>query len=160
MQRSRFLLPAFLLLGVMLSTSPLLAGEGEKDKPRKCILVFGAHADDVDEIAGGTFARYIADGYQGVYVCVTNNTAGCNIEKALGDKGGPSFSVSQSPRTYPADALETNQIREIEARAAAAVYGATPVFLNFDEPELFLGRKLAVYGTKEFLKFRDRKSVV
>lgn len=44
-------------------------------KPRKCIMVFGAHADDVESMAGGTFAKYIAEGYEGVYVCVINNTA-------------------------------------------------------------------------------------
>lgn len=33
-------------------------------------MVFGAHADDVEILAGGTFAKYIADGYEGVYVCV------------------------------------------------------------------------------------------
>lgn len=37
-------------------------GATQSEKPRKCILVFGAHADDVDEIAGGTFAKYIAIG--------------------------------------------------------------------------------------------------
>jgi LmbE family N-acetylglucosaminyl deacetylase len=141
----------FVLLSIVLLSC--IAVAGAKDKPRKCILVFGSHADDVEEIAGGTFAKYIAEGYQGVYVCVMNNTAGCLVEKAPGDKGGPSFTVSSSPRTYPVDALETNQIREVEARSAAAVFGATPVFLNYIEPEIWLGRKLIVFGTKEFMLF-------
>lgn len=140
-----------ILLLIILSAQAAIA-EG-KDKPRKCIMVFGAHADDVDEIAGGTLAKYIAKGYQGVYVCVTNNTAGCNLEKAPGDKWGPRFSVSNSPQIYPVDALETNQIREEESRGAAAVYGAIPVFLNFCEPEILLGRKLIIYGTEEFVKY-------
>jgi LmbE family N-acetylglucosaminyl deacetylase len=144
-------LPVLLAIAVVVSSIFLTAAG--KDKPRKCILVFGAHADDVDEIAGGTLAKYIAQGYEGVYVCATNNTAGCNLERAPGDKWGPNFTVSKSPHKYPVEALETNQIREIEARAAAGVYGATPVFLNFDEPEFYLGRKLAIYGTKEFLMF-------
>lgn len=135
----------------LLSSNVLVAGG--KDQPRKCIMIFGSHADDVEEIAGGTFARYIAEGYQGVYVCVMNNTAGCLIEKAPGDKGGSNFTVSSSPKTYPADALETNQVREVEARNAAAIFGATPVFLNFTEPEIWLGRKLIVFGTKEFMLF-------
>jgi LmbE family N-acetylglucosaminyl deacetylase len=123
-----------------------------KVKPDKCILVFGAHADDVDEIAGGTFAKYIASGYKGVYVSVTNNLAGCNIEKTPFSKG-PRFTVSGSQYKYPCDGLETNQIRSVEARAAAAVYGANIEFLDFCEPEVFFGRKIIVYGTQDFLNY-------
>jgi len=54
---------------------------------------------------------------------------------------------------YPADALESNQIRSEEARQAAAVYGAIPEFLDFCEPELFLGRKKIIYGTEEFIRY-------
>jgi LmbE family N-acetylglucosaminyl deacetylase len=124
----------------------------ESDRPQKCIMVFGAHADDVDEIAGGTFAKYTAMGYKGVYVCVTNNLAGCNLEKTPYFKG-PKFTVSDSPLKYPADGLETNQIRAEEAKAAAAVYGAVPVFLDFDEPEIYFGRKVIIYGTQDFLNY-------
>ena len=127
-------------------------GAGENGKPRKCIMVFGAHADDVDEIAGGTFAKYIASGYKGVYVCVTNNLAGCNLEKTP-FFDGPGFTVSDSPMNYPVGGLETNQIRSEEARAAAAVYGAVPVFLDFCEPEIYLGRKVIIYGTQDFLNY-------
>ena len=127
-------------------------GAGENGKPRKCIMVFGAHADDVDEIAGGTFAKYIASGYKGVYVCVTNNLAGCNLEKTP-FFDGPGFTVSDSPMNYPVGGLETNQIRSEEARAAAAVYGAVPVFLDFCEPEIYLGRKVIIYGTEDFLNY-------
>jgi len=127
-------------------------GAGENGKPRKCIMVFGAHADDVDEIAGGTFAKYIASGYKGVYVCVTNNLAGCNLEKTP-FFDGPGFTVSDSPMNYPVGGLETNQIRSEEARAAAAVYGALPVFLDFCEPEIYLGRKVIIYGTQDFLNY-------
>jgi len=124
----------------------------ERGKPQKCIMVFGAHADDVDEIAGGTFAKYIASGYKGVYVCVTNNLAGCNIEKTP-FFSGPRFTISDSPMNYPVDGLETNQIRSEEARAAAAVYGAIPVLLDFCEPEIYLGRKVIIYGTQDFLDY-------
>jgi len=123
-----------------------------KETPDKCILVFGAHADDVDEIAGGTFAKYIASGYKGVYVSVTNNLAGCNIEKTPYSKG-PRFTVSDSPFKYPCDGLETNQIRSVEARAAAAVYGAEIEFLDFCEPEVYFGRKVIIYGTQDFLDY-------
>jgi len=116
-------------------------------------MVFGAHADDVDEIAGGTFAKYISMGYEGVYVCVTNNLAGCNLEKTPYFDRGPSFTISDSPLKYPVGALETNQIRSEEAKAAAAVYGAIPVFLDFSEPEFYLGRKVIIYATEEFINF-------
>jgi LmbE family N-acetylglucosaminyl deacetylase len=152
MRANRLFVSLVLLIGFFGLTTNVLSGV-EKGKPRKCILVFGAHADDVDEIAGGTLARYIAEGYQGVYVCVTNNLAGCLLERAPGDKGGPNFSISKSPHTYPIEALETHQIREIEARAAAEVYGAVPVFLNFYEPEFWEGRKLMIYGSKEYMRF-------
>lgn len=124
-----------------------------KDKPRKCIMVFGAHADDVDEIAGGTFAKYIAMGYEGVYVCVTNNLAGCNLERTPYFKKGPNFTISNSPLKYPVGALETRQIRSEEASQAAKVYGADIVFLDFCEPEIYFGRKLIIYGTKEFINY-------
>ena len=136
-----------ILVAVIFSFSP-----GDKtvsaqilDNTGKCIMVFGAHADDVDEIAGGTFAKYIADGYMGVYVCVTNNLAGCNLERTPFFEG-PRFTVSESPFKYPAGGLETNQIRSEEMRAAAAVYGAIPEFLDFCEPEIYMGRKVIIYG--------------
>jgi LmbE family N-acetylglucosaminyl deacetylase len=115
-------------------------------------MVFGAHADDVDEIAGGTFAKYTDMGYKGVYVSVTNNLAGCNIERTP-YFNGPRFTVSDSPNKYPVGGLETNQIRSEEARAAAAVYGADVVFLDFCEPEIYFGRKVIIYGTKDFLDY-------
>jgi LmbE family N-acetylglucosaminyl deacetylase len=124
-----------------------------KEKPRKCILVFGAHADDVDEIAGGTFARYIAMGYEGVYVCVTNNLAGCNLERTPFFRKGPNFTVSNSPLKYPVGGLETRQIRSEEAMAAAQVYGSTAVFLDFCEPEIFLGRKVIIYASEDFGRY-------
>jgi len=123
-----------------------------KQLPQKCILVFGAHADDVDEMAGGTFAKYTANGYQGVYVCVTNNLAGCNLE-CTPFFDGPKFTVSDSPNKYPVEGIETNQIRSEEAKAAAAVYGSIPVFLDFCEPEVFFGRKIIIYGSQDFLDY-------
>lgn len=144
-------LQLFTVLLIFLQFNFILAlGE---DKPRKCIMVFGAHADDVDEIAGGTFAKYIARGYEGVYVCVTNNLAGCNLERTPYFKKGPDFTVSNSPLKYPVDALETRQIRSEEALQAAKVYGAVTVFLDFCEPEIYFGRKLIIYATEEFIRF-------
>jgi LmbE family N-acetylglucosaminyl deacetylase len=125
-----------------------------KEKPRKCILVFGAHADDVDEIAGGTFAKYIDEGYEGIYVCYTNNTAGCNLERTPYYDGGPDFTVSGAPGIFPAGALETIQIREEEARRAASVYGAIPEFLYFRETWFWQGRKQCPIGTNEFHQYQ------
>jgi LmbE family N-acetylglucosaminyl deacetylase len=143
------------LLSVILLFAPLtiysLMAQSDV-KPQKCIMVFGAHADDVDEIAGGTFAKYISMGYKGVYVCVTNNVAGCNIERTPYFKG-PRFTVSSSTLKYPVDGIETNQIRSEEAKQAAAVYGADIVFLDFGEPEIYFGRKLIIYGTQDFLDY-------
>ncbi len=128
-----------------------------RETPRKCIMVFGAHADDVEDMAGGTLARYIAEGYQGVYVCVVNNLSGNQIEKVPGNwdftKGKVTSTLTGSPRMYQVDALETQQIRSEEAREAAHVFRAEPVLLDFCEPEIWLGRKLVVYGTGEFLQY-------
>ncbi|HEX8038716.1 MAG TPA: PIG-L family deacetylase [Chryseosolibacter sp.] len=122
----------------------------QKERPRKCILVFGAHADDVDENAGGTLAKYVSMGYEGVYVCAINNLDGCNLERTPWYDEGPNFSVSSSPNKYPAGALETSQLREEEARKAAAVYPAIPVFLNFKEPTFFMGRRRVNYEENIF----------
>ena len=124
-----------------------------KDKPRKCIMVFGAHADDVDENAGGTLAKYVAMGYQGVYVGTINNLDGCNLERTPWYDSGPNFTISNSPHKYRVGALETSQIREEEAKAAAAVYPAIPVFLNYKEPTFYIGRKMVYYGDAQFTAY-------
>ncbi|MFI5128428.1 MAG: PIG-L deacetylase family protein [Chitinophagales bacterium] len=122
-------------------------------KPRKCIMIFGAHADDVDENAGGTLAKYVAMGYEGIYVCAINNLDGCNLERTPWYDKGPNFTISNSPHKYRVDALETSQIREEEAKAAAAVYPAIPIFLNYKEPTFFIGRKIVYYGSPEYDAF-------
>lgn len=47
-------LQKFLLCFVvlLLITTNLIIAQG-REKPRKCIMVFGAHADDVEPMAGG-----------------------------------------------------------------------------------------------------------
>jgi LmbE family N-acetylglucosaminyl deacetylase len=152
----RFLKLVGLCALVMILTASVMMA-GEKGRPRKCILVFGAHADDVEGLAGGTLAKYIADGYQGVYVCVTNNLAGNQIEKVPGNwdfvNGKLTAAITSSPKMYQVDALETMQIRREEALQAAEVFGAEPVFLNFCEPEVWLGRHLVIYGTEDYLQY-------
>jgi LmbE family N-acetylglucosaminyl deacetylase len=142
------------LLLLVLSASVIIAGD--KEKPRKCILVFGAHADDVEALAGGTFAKYIAAGYEGIYVCVNNNTAGCVLQNTQNPRygRGTTFTISNSPQMYPVDALETIQVRQEEARNAAALYGATPVFLDFREIFIWQGRKECYIGSEEFHQYQ------
>lgn len=141
----------YMLLVVSLSFFGISARAN--DKPKKCIMVFGAHADDVESLAGGTFAKYIAMGYEAVYVGVINNLAGCNLEKTPYFKGAAPFTVSASPHAYPVEALETSQIREEEALAAAAVFGAKTEFLNYNEPWFSMGRKQIDYGTHAYTQF-------
>lgn len=142
----------FLIAGSILAQS--------KPKPNKCIMVFGAHADDVEPMAGGTFAKYISEGYQGIYVCVINNLAGCGIESVGGgttpppEATRPLFSISNSPNSYPVDALETIQIRSEEARNAAAVFHATNLFLDFREGILWFGRKRCNLGSQEYFQYQ------
>lgn len=143
----------FLTLTLMLILHCTLAQPAQK--PRKCMLVFGAHADDVESLAGGTLAKYIADGYEGVYVGVVNNLAGCSLNRTP-YFDAPPFTVSNSPNEYPVGALETSQIREEEARAAADVLGAIPVFLNFNEPWFSMGRQQVDYGTDLFYQYNPR----
>jgi LmbE family N-acetylglucosaminyl deacetylase len=129
-------------------------------KPNKCILVFGAHADDVEPMAGGTFAKYIAEGYEGIYVCVINNFAGCGIESVGGgtthppEVTRPLFTVSSSTLSYPVDALETIQIRSEEAIAAADVFKAKPVFLDFREGFVWQGRTRCHLGSEDYFRFQ------
>ncbi|MGB2866946.1 MAG: PIG-L family deacetylase [Bacteroidota bacterium] len=142
----------FLLL---ILATPMISGG--KATPKKCIMVFGCHADDVEQMAGGTFAKYIADGYKGVYVCVENNLSGNQIEKVPGNWDFSTrkltHGLTPSPHRYPADALETSQMRQEEALAAANVFGSEPVFLMLVEPELELGRKTVLYGTPEYIQY-------
>ncbi len=136
--------------------SAMVALAADNGRPRKCILVFGAHADDVEGLAGGTFAKYIAAGYEGCYVCVTNNSAGCVLENTQSPRWGlgTRFTVSTSPKMYPVDGLETMQIRREEARQAAAVFGATPVFLDFREIFIWQGRKECFLESEEFHQYQ------
>jgi LmbE family N-acetylglucosaminyl deacetylase len=135
------------------------ASSQDSSKPRKCIMVFGAHADDVEPMAGGTFAKYISAGYEGIYVCVINNLAGCGIESVGGGTTPPPeairplFTVSSSTLSYPCDALETIQIRSEEAKSAAEVFHATPVFLDFREGLVWQGRKRCNLGSELYSQF-------
>ena len=93
---------------------------------KKTIMVVGAHADDVEILAGGTLARYIADGYKGYYVLVTNSNSGyCpGLKKEKG----------RAPHSEPFDSSEKMvKIRRQEAIEASKVFGAEIRELNFKE---------------------------
>lgn len=77
-----------------------------------------AHADDVEIQCGGTLARYIAAGYKGYYVQVTNSNSGYHC---------------LTPETGFDYSEKISALRREEARNAARVYGAEPVFLDFKE---------------------------
>jgi LmbE family N-acetylglucosaminyl deacetylase len=138
---------------IFLFIFPLALAAQQKEKPRKCIMVFGAHADDADENAGGTLAKYVAMGYEGIYVVAINNLDGCDLRRTPWYDKGPDFSVSGATNIFPAGALETSQLREEEAKQAAAVYPATPLFLNFKEPTFFLGRYRINYDQDAYYRY-------
>lgn len=135
-----------MMLSVALAAT---APAADRPKPQCTILVFGAHADDVEQIAGGTFAKYIRElKYKGVYGMAINNTAG----NMLSGSSQFSLSIVHTPQIFPADALETIQVRGEEARRAAAFFGATPVFLNFREPDYWQGRKDTDVDSEDFTR--------
>ncbi|MFH1904556.1 MAG: PIG-L deacetylase family protein [bacterium] len=77
---------------------------------KKCIMAFGAHADDIEIRCGGALAKFKDKGYKLIYVLV----AAC-------DAGSPPGSN------------ETGQMRKEEAAEGAKVLGAESVFLGFKE---------------------------
>lgn len=105
------------------------------------IMVIGAHADDVELYAGGVLSKLIREGWRGIYVCATNNTAGNQLDSYNPSRPGGFLNVQKIQGPYPSDALETMQIRKEEARRAAAVLGAEPVFLDLNETFCWIGRR-------------------
>ena len=114
------------------------------------------HSDDIEVQVGGTFTRLIRQGWKGVYVIATNNTAGCQIEKFKPSSSSSSSSsgagaepgVREPQPIFPSDALETIQIRQEEGRSAAALLGAEPHFLDLHEATIRIGRR-SVYMADE-----------
>ena len=76
----------------------------------KSICVIMAHADDIEYSAGGTFAKYIADGYRALYGVMSRCNSGWTATAEEGGFYGPSVDIV--PR------------RRWEAEAAAALFGA------------------------------------
>ena len=85
---------------------------------KKSIMAFFAHPDDVEWYAGGTFAKYLEDGYRGCYVVATNGNSGYYPARGRGVFD---------------DSEKMVEIRRQELRAAAAVFGVEPIQLDFKE---------------------------
>lgn len=118
------------------------------------IMAIGAHADDVEYYAGGVFAKLIREGWKGIYVCATNNTAGCQLDTYSPSRPGGYLNIQKTSGPFPVDALETIQVRKEEARRAAAVLGAEPVFLDLHETFCWIGRR-QVYMDHPWWGFYD-----
>lgn len=86
---------------------------------QKCIMLFGAHADDIELQAGGTLVKYLDKGYKGVYVIVTDNCAGSLLHK--------------EEKVYYLGPAKTQAIRHKEAKEAAKIFGLESVFLNYKQ---------------------------
>src|SRR5438132_12976655 len=82
--------------------------------PRLRILIIGAHPDDADLRAGGTASKWCRDGHQVCLLSMTDGSAGHHVFRgaALAER------------------------RRNEARAAAAVIGATYEVFNYPDGEL------------------------
>jgi LmbE family N-acetylglucosaminyl deacetylase len=109
----------------------VVASKVKAADPDKCIIVLGAHSDDVEQIAGGTLAKYIDQGFKGYYVVLENNLSGNALQAGR----------------FPCDALEVIQHRTENALNSAKYYGAEPVFFNMHETRLWLGRTEAFTGS-------------
>lgn len=77
---------------------------------KKSICMIMCHADDIEYYAGGTLAKYIADGYRALYGVLSRCNSGFTVTP---EKGGHCVS-----------SLEIIPQRRAEAEAAAGVFGA------------------------------------
>ena len=104
---------------------------------RRALAVF-AHPDDVDFGAAGTLARWVKEGWDVRYVCVTR-----------GQKGAWDAHM---------DVEEYGALRESEQRAAAAVVGVHDVtFLNWMDSEVFDSLELRRALSREFRRHRPHR---
>jgi LmbE family N-acetylglucosaminyl deacetylase len=77
------------------------------------LLAIGAHPDDIEILMGGTVAAFRAQGDEVIPVIATDGAKGGTI-----------------------DPVELARLRQQEARAAARVFGLTPVLLGFPDGAL------------------------
>ncbi len=88
-----------------------------------CIMVVGAHADDVELNTGGTLLKYRARGYRVIYVMSTNNMSGI-----LSERSQDGVITQTRLGTVP-----TMQRRKSECQAAASALDA--VLIHLDHPQ-------------------------
>ncbi len=104
---------------------------------RRALAIF-AHPDDVDFGAAGTVARWVDEGWNVRYVCVTR-----------GQKGAWDAHM---------DVEEYGALREAEQRAAAKVVGVTDVtFLDWMDSEVFDSLDLRRALAREFRRHRPHR---
>jgi LmbE family N-acetylglucosaminyl deacetylase len=104
---------------------------------RRALAIF-AHPDDVDFGAAGTVARWVDDGWDVRYLCVTR-----------GQKGAWDAHM---------DVEEYGALREREQRAAAAAVGVDDVtFLDFMDSEVFDSLDLRRALSREFRRHRPHR---
>lgn len=109
---------------------------------KKTIVSVMAHADDLEETGGATFAKYIAEGYKGLIVVLSRCNSGWN-----GIPDRPEYISS----------LEIVPQRRAEAKAAADVYGAEFYMGDLLENNYTLrdGTRVAPSFTGAHLAFSD-----
>ena len=100
-------------------------------------MAVGAHADDIEGCVGGSLLKYIARGYNVIYVMATNNMAGGHT--TLGKDGGP------VTRRLPPGKLMP--VRKQEAADGAAFLGTLPIHLD---PAQNCGRVVVVRAGRKF----------
>jgi len=96
-----------------------------------------AHADDVEYYAGGTMAKFIDQGYEGVIVLLACNSAGADIN------GDGKYLGHPPEKVMP--------VRLAEARAGADILGIKTVEqVGFKDHLYFDGEKLVTLGDPGF----------
>jgi LmbE family N-acetylglucosaminyl deacetylase len=104
---------------------------------RRALAIF-AHPDDIDFGAAGTVARWVKEGWDVRYVCVTR-----------GQKGAWDAHM---------DVDEYGALREAEQRAAAQVVGVTDVtFLEWMDSEVFDSLELRRALSREFRRHQPHR---
>ena len=99
------------------------------------LVAVAAHADDAELNAGGTLAKWAAEGGRVHIVMATNNCSGSVI---------PPDRDERAARRLPP--LETMAIRRREQEAAAALIGATVHYLDYPQRHYWDGSKPVTIG--------------
>src|SRR5438093_9213790 len=99
--------------------APVAGGAPGADYRPRCVLAVSAHPDDDTLFAGGTLAKYAAEGYD-VYTLDTTRGEG-------GEVGEPPVGPKE----------QLGVLREAEARCAARALGEKDIFfLDFVDPHM------------------------